>query len=143
MNFRDARFALVSEQFRMKIVTLVPLRLVLFHRDAMRVSPCVLTDAGDLPGNLYTRPAGFDGEAAVGYFRRDPGLRGLADGGELIAEIGVESVEPGGHGDDSRSAAVRNDVAVINVLHVGRFDERVVEIFVSRVERMSSPWRPQ
>ena len=60
----------------------------------------------------------------------------MADCRQLIAEIGVERLEPRGHADGGCAAAVGNDVAVVNVHHVGRFDERVVEIFVGGVEGM-------
>jgi hypothetical protein len=36
----------------MDVVTLIPLQLVDFHLDAMRIRPSVLTDASDLPGNF-------------------------------------------------------------------------------------------
>ena len=113
MHLRDARFPLVPEEFRMDIVTLILGRLVHFHLDAMGVGPSILTDAGHLPGDFHSRLTGLDGEAAIGYFRRDPGLGGLANRGELIAEVRVEGFEPRGHGDDGRAAAVGNDVAVV------------------------------
>ena len=53
----------------MDVVALILRRLFHFHLDAMSVSPSVLTDAGDLPGNLHARLAGFDREAAVADFR--------------------------------------------------------------------------
>src|SRR5580658_4198880 len=103
----------------------------------MRVGPGVLTDAGDLPGNFHSRLTGLDGKAAIiGDFRCDDGLRELADHGELIAKICVESLEPRGHGDDGCAAAIGDDVAVVDVHHVGRFDEGMVEILSRRVERM-------
>src|SRR5580704_9091663 len=120
----------------MEVVTLVRVGLVYFHLDAMRVSPGVLTDAGDLPGNLHSRLAGLDRETAVGDFRRDPGLRGLSNRGELIPEIGIERIEPCGHSDDRCATAVGDDVAVVYVHHVGRFDEGVVEILVRWIKRV-------
>src|SRR5580658_3010756 len=103
----------------MEVVTLVPRRLLHFHLDAMRVGPRVLTYAGDLPGYFHSWFAGLDGEAAVVHFCRDHGLSKLADHRELIAEIGVESLEPGRHADHRGSAAIRGDVAVVDVHHVG------------------------
>src|SRR3984885_4088333 len=117
-------------------MTLVPLRLVHFRLDAMRIGPSVLTDAGDLPGNFDSRLAGLDGEAAVRDFRRDDGLRKLADHRELITEIRVESLEPCGHADDGCAAAIGDDGAVVDILHIGRFDEGVVQILVGGVEWM-------
>jgi hypothetical protein len=117
-------------------VTLVPRRFFHLHLDAMRVGPGVLTDAGYLPGNFDPFLVGLDREAAVGDFRCDDGLRKLADHGELIAEIRVKSLEPRGHADDGRAAAVGDDVSVVDVHHVGRFDEGVVELLIRRIERM-------
>src|SRR5580698_246141 len=120
----------------MQIMTLVLRRLLHFHLDAMGVGPRVLTDAGHLPGNFHSWLVGLDGEAAVVHFCRDHGLRKLADHRELIAEIHIESLEPGRHADDGGSAAIRGDVAVVDVQHVGRLDEGVVEVFVRRIQRM-------
>ena len=136
MPFSDIRFALVPEQFRMQIVPLILRRLVHFHGDTMGVGPGVLANPGDLPGDLYVGLVGFDDEAAIRHFRRDNGLRELADDGELITEIRVESFKPCGHRDDGRATAVGNDVAIVDVHHVGRFDEGMVEVFVSGIEGM-------
>src|SRR5580698_10142345 len=65
MDLRDARFSLVSEQFRMDIVALILRRFICFHRDAMRVGPGVLTDARHLPGNFYVRLVAFDHKSVV------------------------------------------------------------------------------
>src|SRR5580693_6145144 len=120
----------------MDVVALVPRGLVYFHLDAMRVGPGVLADTGDLPGNLHARFAGLDSETSVGDFRCDDGLSKLANHGELIAKICVESLEPRGHGDDGCAAAIGDDVAVVDVHHVGRFDEGMIKILIRRVERM-------
>src|SRR5580698_5328138 len=120
----------------MDVVTLVRLCLIHFHLDAMRIGPRVLTDAGDLPGNFNARFAGFDGEAAAGNLCGDPGLGGLADGCELIAKIRIESLKPRGHTHDGRAAPIGDDRAVVDVLHVGRFDEGVVQILIGGVEWM-------
>src|SRR5271170_7463236 len=103
----------------MEIMTLVARRLLHFHLDAMGVGPTVLTNACDHPGNFHARLARFDSEAAVGDFRRYDSLCKLPDHRELIAEVRVESLEPGRHADDGGSAAVRGDVAVVDVHHVG------------------------
>src|SRR5579862_1170034 len=120
----------------MDVVPLVVLRLVHFHLNAMRVSPRILTDARNLPRDLYLRFAGLDSETAVGDFQRDDGLRKLTDHGELITEIRVERFKPRGHRDDSRAAPVGGDVAVVDVFHVERFDEGVVKILVGWIEWM-------
>jgi hypothetical protein len=61
---------------------------------------------------------------------------GLADGRQLIPEIRVERFEPTGHRHDGGAAAVGDDIAIVDVHHVRRFDERVVEVFVGGIERM-------
>ena len=75
----------------MDVVTLVGRRFLYFHLDAMRVGPGVLTDAGNLPGNFHVRLVGLDGECLIRNLGSDPGVCGLADGCELIAEIAVEA----------------------------------------------------
>src|SRR5580698_6382940 len=136
MHLADTRFAFVTKQFRMEIVTLVRWNLVHLHLDAMRVGPSVLTDAGDLPGNFHVWLVGLDGECVIRNLGSNPGLSGLADGCELIAEFGVQSLEPHGHADDGCAAAVGDGIAVIDIHHVGRFDEGMVEVFIRGIERM-------
>jgi len=126
----------VPKQLRMDAVAVVPCGLVHFNLDAMRVGPSVLTNAGDLPGNLHVGLAGLDGETAISHFCRDDGLRELADHGELIPKIGVQRLEPRGHRHHRCAARVRGDVPVVDVHHVGRFDEGVVEVLISGVERV-------
>jgi hypothetical protein len=136
MDFRNVRLPFVPEQLGMEVVTLVPGGFVHFHLNAMRAGPGVLADSGDLPRNLDAWLIRFDGETAIRHFLRDDSLRELADYRELIAKIRVQRFEPRGHGDDGRTAAIRDRIAVVDVHHVGRFDEGVVEILVSRIERM-------
>src|SRR5580698_3928151 len=136
MHLRDARFALMPEQLRMEVVTLVLRRFVHFHLDAVRVGPGILTDSGYHPGHLHARFAGFDCETAVGDFCCDDGLCELADHGELIAEIGVQCLEPRGHADYGCPAAVGDDSPVVDIHHVGRFDEGVIQVLVSGIQRV-------
>src|ERR1700691_231526 len=120
----------------MDVVALLLRRFIYFHRDAMRVGPGVLTDASHLPGHLHIRLVGSYGKAAFGYFRRHDSLRKLPDDRQLIAEIRIERFEPIWHRHDGSVAGVGDDCAVVNVLHVRRFDEGVVEVFVGGIERM-------
>ncbi len=102
MDLGDAQFALVSEQFRMDIVALIPGRFVHLHRAAMRVGPGVLADARHLPGNLHARLAGLNGEAAIGDFRRDDGVYALGGTGTGENDIGGPGVSAyGGPGTGS------------------------------------------
>jgi hypothetical protein len=52
MYLRDTQLALVSEQFRMDIVAVIPPRFVQFHLYTTRIGPCVLTDAGTSRQNV-------------------------------------------------------------------------------------------
>jgi hypothetical protein len=61
----DARFARMAKQFGMKIVTLVSLLFLHFHGNAVRLGPCVLPDAGHLPGDFHIWLVGADGESIV------------------------------------------------------------------------------
>src|SRR5204862_2146904 len=56
------------------------------------------------------------------------------DAGELVAVVAVESLEPVGQCDGGGAGIVENRHAVVNVLHVGGFDEGVVEVLVGGVE---------
>src|SRR5580700_12011142 len=120
----------------MEKVALVPRSLVHLHLDAMSIGPRVLTDTGHLPGNLDVRLVGLDGKAAIRDFRTNDRSRKLADDGELIAEVRIESFKPRGHRYDRRATAIGEHRTVVNVHHVRRFHEGVVEILVGRIERV-------
>src|SRR6185369_17294122 len=59
-----------------------------------------------------------------------------ADHRELVAVVPVERAEPGGQLDHRLALRVGGDVAVVEVHHVRRLDEGVIEILVGRVERV-------
>ena len=94
VQFRDTRLASVAEQFRVEIVALIGSVLVHFKRDAVSIRPCVLPDAGHLPGDLHVGPVGMDAEGVIRNLGGDPCLCLLADRGELVAEIAVQRFEP-------------------------------------------------
>src|SRR5579863_563555 len=120
----------------MEVGTALLPRLQLFDRNAMGIGPSVLPDAGHLPGNLHVGFVRLDAESAVGYLTGHDGLRELADYGELIAEIAVQGFKPIRQRNYGIALRIGDHVAVVDVHHVRRFDERVVEILVGGIERM-------
>jgi len=111
-------------------------RLVFFHLDAVRVGVGVLANSRHLPGDFHVRFICADGELVMADFRRHDCVRKQSDHSQLVAEVAVEGFEPVGQRDDRQPRAVRSDVAVVDIPHVGRFDEGVVTILVRRIERM-------
>jgi hypothetical protein len=63
-------------------------------------------------------------------------LSECADDGELIAEVSVESLEVLRHFDDGIPVVIGNYSAVVDVLHVRRFNEGVIEVLVFRIDWM-------
>src|SRR5262245_7666469 len=102
----------------------------------MRVGPGILAYSGHLPRNLDAGRAGPDSEAVIADLCGNNGLRKLADDGELVAEVAIECLEPIRQSHDCIAIRVGSDIAVVNVHHVRRLDEGVVEVPVSGVEWM-------
>jgi hypothetical protein len=114
---------------------LVILRLGLFHGDAVRVGVGIMAYPGDLPGNLRAGFASADFEFVAGDFFGDIDIwLRLADRCELIAEVAIQRLEIFGQGDPDVAVGVQRRDTVVDVHHVGRFDERVIEIFIGGVE---------
>jgi hypothetical protein len=68
---------------------------------------------------------------------RDIKIRsGCADRGQLIAEIFVQRVKPLRHSHNGFAITIECRNTVVDVLHVWRFDERVIEVLVARIQRM-------
>src|SRR5579863_3323796 len=120
----------------MKVETLELGFLLFFHWNAIRVRPGILANSRHLPGHFDVGQVGSDLELVVLDLLRDYRLCKLTDDGELVAEIPVEHIEPIWQRDSCQTGAVRGDVAVVNVLHVRRFDEGVVEVLIGRIERV-------
>lgn len=93
--------------------------LQLLHRDAMCIGPDSLSDAGHLPGNLHIWLVRLNVELVVGDFTGNDGLSELADHGQLVAEVTIQSFEPLGQRYDGIPAGVGDDVAVIDVFMSG------------------------
>jgi hypothetical protein len=62
------------------------------------------------------------------------GLRKLTDNGELISEIPIQGLKPFGQIDHRDSFAVSGHIAIVDIHHVRRFDERMIEVLVGRIE---------
>src|SRR5579863_7613608 len=120
----------------MKVETLELGFLLFFHWNAIRVRPGILANSRHLPGHFDAGQAGSDLELVVLDLLRDYRLCKLTDDGELVAEIPVEHIEPIWQRDSCQTGAVCGDVAVVNVHHVRRFDEGVVEVLIGRIERV-------
>src|SRR5271163_3534940 len=132
----DAHLFRRAVEFGMEIVARLAAKLRRLHRNAVRVCPRVLPDAGYLPGDFDIRFVGLDGEGMVGNLRRNPSLRRLADASELIAEVAIERLKPVRQFDHCFAAGIGCDITVIDILHLRRFDGRVVEVFVGGIERV-------
>src|SRR5580700_11937985 len=72
----------------------------------------------------------------VGNLASHDGLGELTDHRELVTEISIERLEPIWQSDGCQARAVRRDVAVIDVLHVRRLHERMIEVLICRIERV-------
>ena len=85
----DASLFARTIELRIQIVSALDCALLLFHGNAMRIGPRILTNARDQPRNFHAGLVGLDRELMIGYFSADDGLRELSNNGELIAEIAV------------------------------------------------------
>src|SRR5271170_6714461 len=132
----DARLFRRAVEFRVHVMAALASILLLFDGSAVRIGPGILTNPGHLPGNFHIRYIGPDSEVVIGDFLGDDGLRELSDGGQLIAEIAIEGFKPFWQLDDRLAAGVSGYGAVVDVLHLRRFDGGVREIFVGWIERM-------
>jgi hypothetical protein len=72
-----------------------------------------------------------DPEPSIVEFLRDvERRRGRAECGELVAEVLVEGFEPVGDVDHRTAVRIQGDDAVVEVLRLVGFDERVGEVAV-------------
>jgi hypothetical protein len=132
----DALLLRCAIQFGVKIVTPLARVFLHFYRDPVRIGPGILADAGDLPGNLHVRLVRPDAELMVGHLAAHDGLGELSDHRELVAEVAVESFEPVRQGHNRSALGIRRRIAVLDVHHIRRFDERMIEALVRRIERV-------
>src|SRR5271165_1035558 len=125
-----------SDGFGIEVAAAIGRSLFDLDRNPVGVGEAILANAGHLPGDFHIRFVRLDAELVVRNLASHDGLRELADYGQLIPEIAVERLEPIRQRDRSQTSAIGGDGPVINVLHVGRFDEGMVEILVGGVERV-------
>src|SRR5262245_44832521 len=137
MRERDAFGSGLAESIGMQVAAAFGFGLRLLDRDSMSIGVGVLSYAGNLPGNLHSGRAAGDLEAVVGNLFRDMQIRpGSAYGGELVTKILVERPEPCREDDHCLSGRVKPSHAVLDILHIRGFHERVVKVFVLRVDWM-------
>jgi hypothetical protein len=110
--------------------------LLLLHNKRVSFRVSILSLPGYLPGDLHIRSAGTDGELVVLNFACQDRLRKLPDYSQLIAEVGVQRLKPFRQLDDRFTLRIGCDDAVVDVLHLGRFNGGVHQVLVRRVERM-------
>src|SRR6516165_291455 len=133
---RDTFFFWRAIKLGTDVITPFALGLLHLYRNAMYVGPSILADTGDLPGDFHPRLAPRDLELVVCDFFRDVHRSEASDTGELVAKVAVDGPEPIGKRDHCFTVGVKHHVAVVNVQHVGRFHERVIEVFVRGIQRM-------
>lgn len=109
----------------MKILSLLLRRLHFFRRDAISVGVGIVPNARDLPGDFDMRFIRANHETIARDLLGNYGLGELADHCQLIAKVAVESFEVVGQDYGRHTALIGPDVAVVDVHHVRRFNERV------------------
>ncbi|SRR5229473_1065084 len=92
----DALLQRRAEQFGVQVESSLALGLQHLHLNAMRIGPCVLSNASHLPGDFHVGFLSPDGELVVRDLAGYDGLRELADDGELIAKITIQGLKPFG-----------------------------------------------
>src|SRR4030095_14553630 len=124
------------EGFRMEVRAAFRDRFHLFNLDAVRFGVSVFANAGQLPRHFHPGFAPRDLEPVPVHFLRDVNRSEAADAGQLIAELAVERFEPIWQRNHGGAVFAEGDDAVVDVHHIGRFDERVIQVFVFGIERM-------
>lgn len=126
-----------AKGFGVEIAALLGFRFLHFDRAAVRVGLGIVTDTRHLPGNLRSGLAASDLETIPGYFFCNVEIgAGRSDGGQLIAEILVQRFKIAGELDRGASVGIQHDDAVVNVLHVRRFNRSVEQILLGGLQRV-------
>jgi hypothetical protein len=108
-----------------------------FDAQWIRLGPRVLTTAGHLPGNSLSGRTAANSERSIRDFLGDVELRRRRSNRcQLVSKILIKRVKPVWQRDHRLPVVVQHRNTVIEVLHIGRFDERVIEIFILRIQRM-------
>src|SRR5579872_2628513 len=125
-----------AKELGMQVQAAIPRCFRLLDGNPVSVRPRILANARDLPRDLNVGFVGLNAELVIGYFGGHDRLGKLADNRQLIAEVAVESLEPFRQSHNRIALRVCRYLSVIDVLHVGGFDERMIEILVGGIERM-------
>src|SRR5437868_338670 len=125
-----------SPKLWMQISSLVFSRFFLLHRYSVSDCPWIPPYSSYLPRDSDPRLVGFDCELVVIYFLPHNCLRKLANHGQLVAKVLVESFKVVRQRDSCLTVGISGDITVMDVKHVRGLDERVAEVLVFRVEGM-------
>src|SRR5579864_1653946 len=133
----DALLRTETKDVGMQVATSLGPRFFYFDGSAVRIGPSIMTDAGHLPGDLGTGLPACNAKAVAGDLFRDVqiGARS-ADRGQLIAEVPVQGLEIAGEFDPGFAVSIQHGHAVVQVLHIRRFNVGVHQILVGWIERM-------
>jgi len=85
------------------------------------IRPCIVVNAGHLPGNFHSRLVGLDCETIVVDLAQHDRLRELANYGELVADVATRRVEVGGQIDVREALVICNYITVADARHGMRF----------------------
>src|SRR5690606_16192749 len=120
----DRAFGRLPERLGHEVAPALVAGLVLLQRDREGLCVRIVATARNLPRDACTGRSARDREPVAGDFLADvqPGRR-QADRGELIAKRLVQRLEPGRQLDPRSAAGVQRGNAIVEVLHVRRFDE--------------------
>src|SRR5208337_639500 len=120
----------------MNIEAAQPGILFLLDHQRIRFGVGILPHSGHLPGHLDVGCARPDLELIVFDLAGNDGLGELPDHRQLVAEVSVERLKPLRQLNGRMALTIGGDVPVVDVLHLGRFDRGVNEIFVGRIQGM-------
>src|SRR6185369_718518 len=111
-------------------------RFVFLYSYSVGISIGVVSYSGHLPGHLHARASAGDLECVFAYLLPDIYRRKSAYAGKLVAKILVERPKPIRHRNNRLSVFVEYRNSIVDVFHIGRFNERVVKVLVGRIEGM-------
>src|SRR5260370_18243393 len=106
----DAHVQWLTEGIGVEVVAAFLTLLVGFHDQRVRFGVGVLTNAGDLPGNLHAGAAARDAKLVAGDLLCDVELRKAANRSQLVAEVVVECREPIRQGDGGGAVSAAHAV---------------------------------
>src|SRR6266496_2443825 len=124
-------------QLWIEIISLFFSRFFFLNENAMSFCPGILANPRHLPTDLYIgcTPSNLE-TIVVDFLRNIEVWSWSADGGKLIAEIGIERLKPSGKLYHSFAIGIEHYPSVIDVFHIGRLDEGVGKILLFRIKWM-------